>query len=179
MPTTKAVTKEIIVRGHGTSESGEPFVRLEIEGKRVLVRVNHLLVNRNAEFARLQNHGARLLQKAAQEALTTGIDAELRKPASFTVATTLGWHGEVFVFPDTIVPKGWSDVEIYLDGRQCGYLPPLAWSRYARRDDAVVRALRWQFPPHDRRCAGLRRAVVPGASPGACRGAIRRRCRGR
>jgi hypothetical protein len=31
------------------------------------------------------------------------------------VATKLGWHEDAFVFPDGIVPKGWSDVEIYLD----------------------------------------------------------------
>src|ERR1700722_13150905 len=108
-------TRDIIVFGHGTSESGEPFVRSEIKGKRVLVRVNNLLGNRNVEFARLQNHGARLLNRAAQEKLINKIEAESRKPASFIVATKLGWHEGAFVFPDGIVPEGWSDVEIYLE----------------------------------------------------------------
>ena len=50
------LTKDIIIFGHGTSESGEPFVRLEIKGKRVLVRVNNLLLSPKVEFARLQTN---------------------------------------------------------------------------------------------------------------------------
>ena len=109
-----APAKDIKVIGHGASESGEPFVRVETKGKRVLVRVNNLLGNRNVEFARLQNHGARLLDPAAQQELIKRIETALREPASFTVTTKLGWHEGAFVFPDGIVPKGWSDVEIYL-----------------------------------------------------------------
>ena len=110
-------TGNIIISGHGASESGEPFVRLEIKGRRVLVRVNNLLGigSRNIEFARLQNHGARLLDSAARQELTRRIEVARREPASFNVATKPGWHGEVFVFPDAVVPAGWSDVEIYLE----------------------------------------------------------------
>jgi hypothetical protein len=108
-------TGNIIISGHGASESGEPFVRLEIKGKRVLVRVNNLLLSPNVEFARLQNHGARLLDSAARQELTRRIESALRQPAAFTVATTLGWHEGAFIFPDAIVPAGWSDVEIFLE----------------------------------------------------------------
>ena len=45
-------TGNIKIRGHGASESGEPFVRLEINKKRVLVRVNNLLLSPNVVFAR-------------------------------------------------------------------------------------------------------------------------------
>ena len=48
------LTGYIQIPGHGPSESGEPFVRMEIKGKRILVRVNNLLGDRNVEFARLQ-----------------------------------------------------------------------------------------------------------------------------
>ena len=108
-------TGNIKISGHGTSESGEPFVRLEIKGKRVLVRVNNLLLKPNVEFARLQTRGARLLDSAARGELRKRIEAALRQPRSFDVVTTLGWHEGAFVFPDGIVPAGWSDVEIYLD----------------------------------------------------------------
>ena len=109
------LTGNIKIRGHGATESGEPFVRLEIRGRRILVRVNNLLGNSNVEFARLQNHGARLLDRNAQKELVARIEAARREPESFSVATTLGWHGEAFVFPDGVVPAGWSDVEIYLE----------------------------------------------------------------
>jgi hypothetical protein len=99
---------------HGTGENGEPFVRLTIKGERVLVRVNDLLANRNAQFARLQNYGARLLQSKAQNELIRRIEAESRQPFSFSVVTKLGWHQGAFIFPDGIVPKGWAKVEIYL-----------------------------------------------------------------
>jgi hypothetical protein len=109
------LTDYIQITGHGSSESGEPFVRLEIKGKRILVRVNNLLGDRNLEFARLQKIGAKLLDPRAQKELIARIEAARRAPESFSVATTLGWHGKAFVFPDGVVPKGWSDVEIYLD----------------------------------------------------------------
>jgi putative DNA primase/helicase len=111
------LTVNIKITGHGASESGEPFVRLEIKGGRVLVRVNNLLGigSRNIEFARLQNHGALLLDSAARQELTRRIEVARREPASFNVATKPGCHGEVFVFPDAIVPAGWSDIEIYLE----------------------------------------------------------------
>jgi hypothetical protein len=109
------LTGYIQITGHGASESGEPFVRLEIKGKRILVRVNNLLGDPNFEFARLQNHGARLLDRNARKELIARIGIALREPMSFDVATTLGWHGEAFVFPDGVVPAGWSDVEIYLE----------------------------------------------------------------
>jgi hypothetical protein len=113
--TRPLLTGNIKITGHGASEAGEPFVRLEIKGQRVLVRVNNLLGEKNVEFARLQNRGARLLDPKAQSELIARIEAALRQPVSFTVATTLGWHGEAFVFPDGVVPQGWSDVEIYLE----------------------------------------------------------------
>jgi hypothetical protein len=114
------LTGNIKIAGHGATESGEPFVRLDVAGKRVagervLVRVNNLLLSPNVEFARLQNHGALLLDSAARQELKKRIEAALRQPVSFDVVTTLGWRGEVFVFPDGVVPKGWSDVEIYLE----------------------------------------------------------------
>jgi hypothetical protein len=109
------LTGNIKISGHGPSESGEPFVRLDVGGKRVLVRVNNLLLSPNVEFARLQNHGARLLDRNARDELTRRIEAARREPASFNVATRPGWHQGAFVFPDAIVPKGWSDVEIYLE----------------------------------------------------------------
>jgi putative DNA primase/helicase len=105
----------IKISGHGASESGEPFVRLEINKKRVLVRVNNLLLKPNVEFARLQTHGARLLDSEARGELRRSIETAQRQTASFTVATKVGWHEGAFVFPDGIVPKGWSDVEIYLE----------------------------------------------------------------
>ena len=108
-------TGNIKMRGHGATKSGEPFVRLEIEGKRVLARVNNLLGDRNFEFARLQRIGANLLDPRAQKELIARIETTRRERESFSVATTLGWHGEAFVFPDGVVPKGWSDVEIYLE----------------------------------------------------------------
>jgi hypothetical protein len=113
--TSPLLTGNIKISGHGATESGEPFVRLDVGGKRVLVRVNNLLLSPNVEFARLQNHGARLLDSAARQELTRRIEVARREPASFNVATTLGWHGEAFVFPDGVVPAGWSDVEIYLE----------------------------------------------------------------
>ncbi len=109
------LTGYIQITGHGPSESGEPFVRMEIKGKRILVRVNNLLGDRNVEFARLQKIGANLLDSGAQKELIARIEAARRAPESFSVATTLGWRGLAFVFPDGVVPKGWSDVEIYLD----------------------------------------------------------------
>lgn len=109
------LTGNIKICGHGPSESGEPFVRMEVKGKRILVRVNNLLGDRNVEFARLQKIGANLLNSGAQKELIARIEAARRAPKSFSVATTLGWHGLAFVFPDGVVPKGWSDVEIYLD----------------------------------------------------------------
>ena len=108
-------TGYIKITGHGSSESGEPFVRLEINGRRILVRVNNLLGDRNFEFARLQKIGAKLLDSSAQRRLIARIERARRESETFNVATTLGWHGEVFVFPDGVVPKGWSDVEIYLE----------------------------------------------------------------
>jgi hypothetical protein len=114
-PQPPLFTGNIKISGHAATESGEPFVRLEVGGKRVLVRVNNLLLSPNFEFARLQNHGARLLDSAAQRELTRRIETALRQPAAFTVATTPGWHGEAFVFPDGVVPKRWSDVDIYLE----------------------------------------------------------------
>src|SRR6516164_821234 len=108
-------TGYIKITGHGSSESGEPFVRLEINGRRILVRVNNLLGDRNFEFARLQKIGVHLLDHAAQKRLIARIERARRESETFNVATTLGWHGEVFVFPDGVVPKGWSDVEIYLE----------------------------------------------------------------
>ncbi len=114
-PQPPLFTGNIKISGHGPTESGEPFVRSEVGGKRVLVRVNNLLLSPNVEFACLQNHGARLLDSAARRELTRRIETALRQPAAFTVATTLGWHGEAFVFPDGVVPKRWSDVEIYLE----------------------------------------------------------------
>ena len=51
----------------------------------------------------------------AQKELIARIETTRRERESFSVATTLGWHGEAFVFPDGVVPKGWSDVEIYLE----------------------------------------------------------------
>ncbi len=113
--TSPLFTGNIKMRGHGATKSGEPFVRLEIEGKRVLARVNNLLGDRNFEFARLQRIGANLLDPIAQKELIARIETTRRERESFSVATTLGWHGEAFVFPDGVVPKGWSDVEIYLE----------------------------------------------------------------
>ena len=113
--TSPLFTGNIKMRGHGATKSGEPFVRLEIEGKRVLARVNNLLGDRNFEFARLQRIGANLLDPRAQKELIARIETTRRERESFSVATTLGWHGEAFVFPDGVVPKGWSDVEIYLE----------------------------------------------------------------
>jgi hypothetical protein len=113
--TAPLLTGNIKITGHGASESGEPFVRMEIKGKRVLVRVNNLLGDRNFEFVRLQRIGANLLDPRAQKELIARIETTRRERESFSVATTLGWHGEAFVFPDGVVPKGWSDVEIYLE----------------------------------------------------------------
>jgi hypothetical protein len=107
--------RKIQITGHGSSESGEPFVGLEIKGRRILVRVNNLLGNRNVEFARLQKIGANLLNPTAQKELIARIERARREPEAFNVATTLGWHGEAFVFPDGVVPKGMSDVEIHLE----------------------------------------------------------------
>jgi hypothetical protein len=89
-PQRPLLTGNIKICEHGATESGEPFVRLEIEGKRVLVRVNNLLLSPNVEFARLQNHGARLLDSAARGELTRRIETALRQPVSFDVVTTLG-----------------------------------------------------------------------------------------
>jgi hypothetical protein len=108
-------TGYIKITGHGSSESREPFVRLEIKGRWILVRVNNLLTDRNFEFARLQKIGAHLLDHAAQKRLIARIERARREPATFNVATTLGWQGDAFVFPDGVVPKGWSEVEIYLE----------------------------------------------------------------
>ena len=73
------------------------------------------LLSPNVEFARLQNHGARLLDSEARQELTGRIETALRSPVTFDVATTLGWRGEVFIFPDAVVPKRGSDVDIYLE----------------------------------------------------------------
>jgi hypothetical protein len=105
----------IKITGHGSSESGEPFVRMEVKAKSTLVRVNNLLGDRNFEFARLQRIGANLLDPRAQKELIARIEAARRESESFNVATALGWYGEVFIFPDGVVPAGWSDVEIYLE----------------------------------------------------------------
>ena len=72
--TSPLFTGNIKMRGHGASESGEPFVRLEIKGKRVLVRVNNLLGDGNFEFARLQSIGANLLDPRAQKELIARIE---------------------------------------------------------------------------------------------------------
>jgi hypothetical protein len=42
------LTNYIQITGHSSSESGEPFLRLEIKRKRILVRVNSLLGDRGA-----------------------------------------------------------------------------------------------------------------------------------
>jgi hypothetical protein len=166
------------ITGHGSSESGEPFVRLEIKGKRILVRVNNLLGERNVEFARLQNHGARLLDRNAQNRLIERIEKARREPKSFNVATTLGWHGEVFVFPDGVVPQGWSDVEIYLDDKHADIYRRFRCSG-TREGTLELFAL---FAGNSRLMFGAGLACVGPLSPviiqGACRRAICRRLRG-
>ena len=106
-PERPLLTGNIKITGHGASENGEPFVRLELKGKRLLVRVNNLLLSPNVEFARLQNHGALLLDSAARGELTRKIEAARHQPESFNVATRPGWHQGAFVFPDGVVPEGW------------------------------------------------------------------------
>ena len=111
--TRRPIAKDLHVVGHGVSGVGERFVKLVFKGQPVLVSVNNLLTNRLAEFVRLQNHGARLLRIEAQRKLVAKVDCELANRPKFSVVTTTGWHGDVFVFPDGIVPTGRSDIEIH------------------------------------------------------------------
>ena len=116
--TRRPIAKDLHVVGHGVSGVGERFVKLVFKGQPVLVSVNNLLTNRLAEFVRLQNHGARLLRIEAQRKLVAKVDCELANRPKFSVVTTTGWHGDVFVFPDGIVPTGRSTSKFVFADRE-------------------------------------------------------------
>jgi hypothetical protein len=165
-------TDYIHITGHGSSESGEPFVRMEIKGKSILVRVNNLLGARNVEFARLQKIGANLLDPGAQKELIARIEAARRAPESFSVATTLGWHGKAFVFPDGVVPKGWSDVEIYLDDDHADIYRARPPNRVQRQIHPISR-----FGAGDKRRPNVCRGVRGSSRRGGGAGVARQVCR--
>jgi hypothetical protein len=83
------LTNSIQFTGHSSNESGEPFLRLEIKGKRILVRVNSLLGDRSAP----------LLNPTAQKELIARIERWERylRPVAYMTSTgrqLLRLHGE-------------------------------------------------------------------------------------
>ena len=108
-------TKDIKILGLGRSENGEPYLKMRVKaGPSFLAPVNDFLDTSKDHFKRLQNRGANLMPLEARKELLQRVTDALGRKESFLVATRVGWHGDVFVFPKEIVPKGERAVEIYL-----------------------------------------------------------------
>ena len=113
------------VIGAGRSKAGSRFVRVRVNGEKLLISANDLLGNMIPVYARLQNNGASLIDPKDQKDLHTRIKAAMQEEDTFPVATRIGWFREedeqgkkrpwVFVFPDGAIPEKLSPVEVHLD----------------------------------------------------------------
>ena len=111
--------------GAGSAKAGGRFVRVRVNGEKLLIPANDLLGSMTPVFARLQNHGASLIETKDQKDLHARIKAALQKEDAFPVATRTGWFWQedaqgkklppVFVLPHRVIPEKWSPVEVHLD----------------------------------------------------------------
>src|SRR3954452_17326188 len=108
-------TSHIRICGHGISEIGERFIKLAIDGadgkRATLERIDDL--DAKGFRVRVNQLGAHLITEQARSELLNRIQSEGPRPASFTVATKLGWHGRQFVFPDEVVAGGETPIQVY------------------------------------------------------------------
>jgi hypothetical protein len=125
-PTASATPRGYVkVLGTGHASNGARFIRVKVNGKRILIPTNDLLGSMIPVYARLQNHGAALADPAVQKDLWGRILAALEKEDTFPVATRLGWFQEtdaqggkgrwIFVLPTGVLPQKKTPAEIHLD----------------------------------------------------------------
>jgi hypothetical protein len=113
------------VIGAGSSPSEARFVRVKVNGKKLLIPANDLIGTMVPVYQRLQNNGASLVDTKDQRDLHTRIKRALQKEDTFPVATRLGWFREedaqgkkgphVFILPRGAIPENLSPVEVLLD----------------------------------------------------------------
>jgi hypothetical protein len=82
------------VIGTGTARTGGRFVRVRINGKKLLIHTNDLLGGMIPVYARLQNLGASLIEPKDQKDLHKRIKSALEREDTFPVATRIGWFRE-------------------------------------------------------------------------------------
>ena len=111
-------TDAIEFLGVGTDEDEKlRFLKVAVGDESALLSVRQLVVHPKSELARLEGLGVPLILPAAQTEFIRRAHAEALKPPTLRVATKVGLHGDVFVFPDRVVPPETTDVELYFDER--------------------------------------------------------------
>ena len=112
-------TVHIKFLGVGTSEDGEfRFLKVGFGPKTALLSVRQLTKSPKDELTRLEGLGVPLIDPAAQREFVNRAQQEASRAPTFDVATRIGLHGEVFLFPDGPVPLGSGAFETYFDERQ-------------------------------------------------------------
>jgi hypothetical protein len=116
------MTSNIRLVRYGESETGEPFVKLRINGKiEVIIPLRDLGGGRAAGFEVLNRSGAHLISRAAQTELVNRIQSHRPEKQLLRVATKLGWHGREFIHPTMRAER----TEVYL-----GDLPDALVQKY-------------------------------------------------
>ncbi len=111
-------TDAIEFLGVGTDEDEKlRFLKVAVGDNSALLSVRQLVVHPKSELARLEVLGFPLILPAAQTEFIRRAHAEAVKPPTLRVATKVGLHDDVFVFPDRVVPPETTDVELYFDER--------------------------------------------------------------
>ena len=111
-------TDEIEFLGVGTDEDEKlRFLKVAVGDKSALLSVRQLVRHPKDELARLEELGVPLILPKAQAEFLSRAHDEAGKPPTLRVATKVGLHGDVFVFPDGAVPAEATDVELYFDER--------------------------------------------------------------
>ena len=120
LPTdAKHYTDAIEFLGVGTDEDEKlRFLKVAVGDKSALLSAKQLVVHPKSELARLEELGVPLILPKAQNEFIRRAHDEALKPPTLRVATKVGLHGDVFVFPDRAVPpEAAADVELYFDER--------------------------------------------------------------
>jgi hypothetical protein len=121
-PSGPRYTSNIELSGQGVAQAGERFIRLSIDAPdhprpvQTIERIDNL-ASRSAFDAmcdRLNKLNAHLITSQARNELLGRIQSLGAQKPTFSVVTTVGWTGNMFVRPDGCIGKSSLPTEVYL-----------------------------------------------------------------